>query len=113
MQQKIKSENITWINIVNPTQKDVQFLKKEFKPCPSILKEYIPRIKRPKVEIYGDYLFVVIHFPVFNRKTKKTISVELDLILFENILITSHTGSFPELKKVFEKCGAEKPVRDY
>jgi len=113
MQQKIKNKNITWINIVNPNQKDVQFLKKEFELCPSILKEYIPKIKRPKVEVYQDYLFVVVHFPVFNRKTRKTVSVELDIILFKNTLITSYTGSFPELKKVLAKCGVNEQVRNY
>ena len=113
MQQKIKNDNIVWINIVNPIQKDIRFLKEDFNLCPSILKEYIPKIKRPKVEEYGNYLFVVIHFPVFNRKTRKTISVELDIVLFENTLITSYTGSFPELKKVFTKCGVNKQVRNY
>ncbi len=113
MQQKIKNKDITWINIVNPNQKDVRFLKEEFNTCPSILKEYIPKIKRPKVETYQNYLFVVVHFPVFNRKTRKTVSVELDIILFENTLITSYTGSFPELKKVFEKCGVNEQVRNY
>ncbi len=113
MQQKIKNKDITWINIVNPNQKDVRFLKEEFNACPSILKEYIPKIKRPKVETYQNYLFVVVHFPVFNRKTRKTVSVELDVILFENTLITSYTGSFPELKKVFEKCGVNEQVRNY
>ncbi len=113
MQQKIKNKNITWINIVNPNQKNIQFLKEEFKICPSVLKEYIPKIKRPKVEAYQDYLFVVVHFPVFNRKTRKTISVELDIILFKNTLITSYTGSFPELKKVLAKCGVNEQVRNY
>ena len=113
MQQKIKNKDITWINIVNPNQKDVRFLKEEFNTCPSILKEYIPKIKRPKVETYQNYLFVVVHFPVFNRKTRKTVSVELDIILFENTLITSYTGSFPELKKVLEKCGVNEQVRNY
>ncbi len=113
MQQKIKNKNITWINIVNPNQKNIQFLKKEFQLCPSILKEYIPKIKRPKVEAYQDYLFVVVHFPVFNRKTRKTVSVELDIVLFENTLITSYTGSFPELKKVLGKCGVNEQVRNY
>ena len=113
MKQEIQNKKIQWINITNPNQKDIQFLKEKFDLCPSILKEYIPRIKRPKVETYQDYLFVVVHFPVFNRKTKKTISVELDVILFEDTLITSYTGSFPELKKVFGKCGVDKPVRDY
>ena len=113
MQQEIKNKNITWINITNPNKKDVEFLKDSFDICPSILKEYRPRIKRPKVEDFKDYLFVVIHFPVFNNKTGKTMSVELDIILFENILITSYTGLFPELKRVFSKCCNNKLVKNY
>ena len=113
MRQKIKNKNITWINITSPSEKDVEFLKNDFNICPSILKEYRPKIKRPKVEDYKNYLFAVVHFPVFNNKTGKTISIELDIILFENILITSYAGSFPELKKVFGKCDNSKPVRDY
>jgi len=113
MQSKIKNKNITWINIVNPNEKDVEFLKNDFSICSSVLKEYRPRIKRPKVEDFKNYLFAVIHFPVFNDKTRKTMSVELDIILFEDILITSYTGSFPELKRVFNKCSNDKLVKNY
>ena len=113
MRQKIKNENITWINITNPSKKDVEFLKSNFNLCPSILKEYRPKIKRPKVEEFKDYLFVVIHFPIFNNKTRKTMSVELDIILYKDLLITSYSGSFPELKRVFNKCHTEKLVREY
>lgn len=113
MKQEIKNKEIKWINIANPNSKDVQFLKKDFNICPTVLKEYIPKIKRPKVEEYKDYLFIVIHFPVFNEKTKKTISTELDIILFKNILITSHTGLLPELKKIFERCNTDKDVKKY
>ena len=113
MKQEIKNKEIRWINIANPNSKDVQFLKKDFDICPTVLKEYIPKIKRPKVEEYKDYLFVVIHFPVFNEKTKKTISTELDIILFKNILITSHTGLLPELKKIFDRCNTDKDVKKY
>jgi magnesium transporter len=113
MKQKIQNNNITWINIVNPSKKDVQFLKEEFELCPSILKEYIPKIKRPKVEEYKTYLFAVIHFPVFDSKLRKTISTELDIILFKDILITSHSGLLPELKKVFKECKSDETVKNY
>jgi magnesium transporter len=113
MKQKMQNNNITWINIVNPSKKDVQFLKEEFDLCPSILKEYIPKIKRPKVEEYKTYLFAVIHFPVFDCKLRKTISTELDIILFKDILITSHSGLLPELKKVFKNCKSDEMVKNY
>ena len=113
MRQKIKNKKITWINITNPNEKDVEFLKNDFNICPSVLKEYRPKIKRPKVEEFKDYLFVAIHFPVFNNKTRKTMSTELDIILYKDILITSYSGSFPELKRIFSKCHTEKLVREY
>ncbi len=113
MRQEIKNGEINWINITNPQKNDVEFLKSDFNICSSILKEYIPNIKRPKVEEYKNYLFVVIHFPVFDRKERKTISAELDIILFENVLITSHNGLLPELKKVFEKCKTDETAKNY
>jgi magnesium transporter len=113
MKQEIQNKKIRWINITNPNDKDVNFLKKDFNICSSILKEYIPRIKRPKVEDYKNYLFIVVHFPVFNKKTRKTIPTELDIILFNNTLITSHTGLLPELKKIFEQCNSDKLAKNY
>lgn len=113
MRQEIKNDNITWINIVNPDKSDIKFLKENFDLCPSILKEYIPRIKRSKVEEYNNYAFAVIHFPVFDRKSRKTIATELDIILFENTLITNHSGALPELKKMFEQCGSDETAKNF
>ena len=113
MKQETQNKEIRWINIISPDNKDVEFLKKDFNICSTILKEYIPKIKRPKVETYKDYLFAVIHFPVFNRKTRKTISTELDIILFKDTLITNHNGLLPELKKVFKKCKSNETVKNY
>ncbi len=113
MKQEITNDEIKWINITNPNKNNVEFLKKNFDICPSILKEYVPLIKRPKLEEYKDYLFAVIHFPVFDSKQRKTISAELDIILFENTLITSHNGLLPELKKIIDKCASDKHVKDY
>ncbi|HEB01448.1 MAG TPA: hypothetical protein ENI16_00430, partial [Candidatus Portnoybacteria bacterium] len=73
--------------------------------------EYIPPIKRPKVETYEDYLFVVLHFPVFIKKTGRTSSGELDILITKDTLITSHRGVFPQLKKFFEDCHLHSQTR--
>ena len=111
MMQKIKHNEIIWIDIENPNEKSIDFLKKNFQLCPSVIKEILPPVKRSKVEQYDDYFFIVIHFPVFHKKEQKTISVELDMILFKNTLITSHTGSIPELKKMFKECNTNESAR--
>ncbi|MBW6440457.1 magnesium transporter CorA family protein [Patescibacteria group bacterium] len=113
MQQEIQNGKVKWIDIENPNKNTVEYLKRDFNICPSILREYVPKIKRPKVEIYKDYFFIVIHFPVFNRKIRKTTATELDILLFNDTLITSHNGSLPELKKIYEKCNAHELAKNY
>ncbi len=113
MRQEIQNKKTRWINITNPDNKDVNFLKKDFDICSTVLREYIPKIKRPKVEEYKNYLFIVIHFPVFNRKLRKTISTELDMLLFKNTIITSHNGFLPELTKIFKECESSELSKNY
>lgn len=113
MRKEIANNGIKWINITDPNKKDVEYLKNNFSLCPSILQEFIPPIKRPKVEEYKDYLFIVIHFPVFNRSERRTISTELDIILYKDTIITSHTGFLPELKNFLKKCSASELARNY
>jgi len=113
MIKEIKNGEITWINIINPNKEAVRFLKTRYQIAPNILRDFIPAIKRSRVEDYGSYLFAVIHFPVFNPETRKTNSTELDIIVFQNTLITSHCNLFPELKRLFEKCEKDIAVKDY
>lgn len=111
MMKKIKHNEIIWINIENPNEKDVEFLKKNFQLHPSTIKEYLPPVKRSKVEQYKDYFFIVIHFPVFHKKDKKATSTELDIILFKNTVITSHAGLLSELKKMFRECDSNELIK--
>lgn len=111
MIKKIKHNEIIWINIENPNEKSVDFLKKNFQLCPSVMRELLPPVKRSKVEQYKDYFFIVVHFPVFHEKEQKTKSTELDIILFKDTVITSNDGSLPELKKMFKKCGLSELAR--
>ncbi|MFZ2970902.1 MAG: magnesium transporter CorA family protein [Minisyncoccia bacterium] len=113
MRKKIENNGIVWVNISNPSSKDVECLKDKYNICPSVLKEYIPAIKRSKVEEYKDYLFIVIHFPIFNPKKRITESTELDILLFRDTLITSHTGTLFELKHLFEKCAGNELAKNY
>lgn len=113
MIKEIKNREITWINIINPNKEAVRFLKTRYQVAPNVLKDFVPAIKRSRVEDYGSYLFAVIHFPFFNPETRTTTSTELDIILFRDTLITSHCNFLPELKKVFEKCEKDLAVKDY
>lgn len=106
--EKITANNITWIDIQKPTQKDLDELKEKFNLHPFIAQEFLPSIHRPKIEEYPDQLFIVLHFPVSNRRNHQTKTAELDLIVTPNTLITSHTEKIPDLETFFKDCQVQK-----
>ena len=105
----ITANNITWIDIQDPKEEELEELKEKFKLHPFIARQFLPPIHRPKIEEYPDQLFIVLHFPVYEEKKQQTKSTELDLIIANNMLITSHAGKIPDLETFFNDC----QVQDY
>ena len=62
----ISENNLTWLDIEKPTQKDIDWLKANFNFHPLTLGELIPPSRREKVEHFDNYLFLVMYVPVFN-----------------------------------------------
>ena len=108
----IKTKQLKWIDINKPTDLDIEYLRKNFNFSPAVLKEYLPPLKRPKVDEYPNYLFIVLHFPVFEKKTRETFSTELDILLTKDTIITSHSGKLPQLRKFFDDCNIHDQLRE-
>lgn len=109
--QKITAENLTWIDIKQPTEGNVKELKEKFNLHPLILQEILPPSYRSKVDEYDEQLFLVLYFPVFDKKTRQTKTRELDIIISGNVLITSHYLSILPLKKLFTRCNLYQEER--
>ena len=104
MRKIIKGPKVIWVDIQDPTEKDIKYLKREFNLHPLVLGELIPPGNRPKVESYKNYLFMIIHYPVYSKERRETRARELDIIVTKNALITSHYKSIVPLKALFDKC---------
>ncbi len=107
----IKGENVTWVDIKNPTEEDIKYLKREFDLHPLVLEELIPPSHRPKVESYKKYLFMVFHYPIYSKEKRETKPRELDIIITKNVLITNHYKSLVPLKILFDKCNLYPEAR--
>ena len=101
---KISFNDINWIDIQKPTQKNLDRLKIEFNLNSFIEEQFLPPIHRPKIEEFPDQLFIVLHFPVYSKKRNQNKIVELDLTVIGNTLITSHIKAIPDLNLFIEKC---------
>lgn len=101
---KITANGATWIDIQKPDQKVLDELKEKFNLHPFIIQQFLPALRRPKIEEYPDQLFIVLHFPIYNQKTRQTEVAELDLIIIGETLITSHNDNIPSLETFFSDC---------
>jgi magnesium transporter len=108
---QIDHNNISWINLSNPKANDLEFLGTELRVSPLVLKQLLGFNKRPKIEEYDSYLFIVMHFPVFNRKSRQTISAELDFIVSREKIITIFQNDNPALSQIWKEMSANENIR--
>ncbi len=107
----IKTKTLAWIDIQKPDEKDVQFLSERFNFHPLILKELMPPIDHPKIETYRDYIYIVFYYPSYERMSRLTIPLELDIIVGRNYIITSHYQTIIPLKALFDRVNLFEEVR--
>lgn len=100
----ITENNLTWVDIEKPTQKDIDWLKSNFNFHPITLGELIPPSKREKVEQFSDYLFLVMYVPLFNPKKRTTHPTELDILITKNHVITIHNEPMEPLQIFAKRC---------
>ncbi len=104
MRKIIRGPKVTWVDIKDPNEKDIKYLKERFNLHPLVLGELIPPGHRPKVEHYPDYLFLILYYPIHDKEKRETKPRELDIIITKNVLITSHYKSILPLKALFDTC---------
>jgi len=103
--------DLTWVNIERPTERETEYLAQNYPFHPLDLDDCLSRIQRPKIDEYKDYLFLVFHFPVFNKETRVTSPSQVSVFIGENYLITLHKGELKPLVKLFKECQIDEESR--
>ncbi len=104
--KKITTENINWIDIINPEAEEINFLRDQFKFHPLNLEDASINVKaqRPKFDMHENYLFLVLHFPIYNKKEGRIHAVEVDFFVGKNYLITIHNDTLVPLHDFHKMC---------
>ena len=103
--------DLTWINIEGPTEREIKYLAQNYPFHPLDLDDCLSRIQRPKIDEYEDYLFLVFHFPVFNKAARVTTPSQLSVFIGKNYLVTLHKGELKPLVKLFKECQKNEESR--
>lgn len=105
-----------WTDIVNPTGDAVDelFLTHNFHELDrdAILEPN----QTARVDTYDNYLFVVLHFPKYDPKTKRYLTNEFNIFIAKDYLITVRyyaSQSFDKLHNVLEKSEKKQQADEF
>ncbi len=101
---EIQEQGLLWVNVTNQNEKELMPLAKRYGFHKKDVEECLPHFQRPKMVKRDNYYFIVLHFPVFNRKTRRLGFTEVDFFLTPNILVTVHDRSLLPLDDFFTEC---------
>jgi magnesium transporter len=110
--EQIDAEGLRWINIEEPGAPERGWLEEHFDFHALDLEDVLSRNQRPKIDTYEDYLFIVLHFPIFDPSVGRLGAGELDLFVGPNVLITIPNQPLQPVEYLFERCRSKEELRE-
>jgi len=110
--EQIDGEGLRWVNIERSGQLERDWLEEHFDFHALDLEDVLSRNQRPKIDVYDDYLFIVLHFPVFDPAAGRLGAGELDLFVGPGYLVTIPNQPLQPIEYLFERCRAKEELRE-
>jgi magnesium transporter len=107
---ELRAHGLTWVHLDNPGHEEATALAERFGWHPLDLEDVLSKRQRPKVDEYPEYLFGVLHFPVYDKAVQRLNAADLFDYCFPILDKIGHKLDSVE-DDLFEKR-AEEVVRD-
>jgi magnesium transporter len=108
----VESPGLRWINVERPRSLEQRWLEEHFDFHPLDYEDVRSRNQRPKVDEYDDYLFIVLHFPRYDKTVSRLNGAELDIFVGADFLITLPNEPLQSLDYLFERCRSNEELRE-
>ncbi len=110
--ETIQGEGLRWVRIERPTSLETGWLEENFDFHPLDFEDVLSRNQRPKIDEYDAYLFIVLHFPVFDRTVGRLNAGELDIFVGPDYLVTIANQPLQPIEYLFERCRSKEELRE-
>jgi magnesium transporter len=107
----IEESGLRWVQIDAPGPDDVAWLADEYQFHELDLEDVQSRRQRPKVDDYPDYLFVVLHFPWFDKATQRLYAGELNAFIGRDYVITLPNLPLKPVTALFRRLESDHAER--
>ncbi len=101
---KTPNDKLVWLNINNASKQEIAYLRKKYKFDIQYLHASLAKAQaqRPTIRQEKDYLFIILHFPIFKNET--IVAAEIEFFIGHGYLITIHNNNLIALNDFFNIC---------
>jgi magnesium transporter len=111
---ELQADGLTWIHVDAPTTEEATLLADRFGWHPLDIEDVLSKRQRPKIDEYAEegYLFVVLHFPVYDKTVQRLNAGELDAFVGQDYLVTLPSVELLPVTRLFRRCEEDEALRD-
>jgi len=102
--EELSANGLTWVHAPEPSSREVAELAERFGFHELDIEDVLSNRQRPKIDEYPEYLFVVLHFPFYDKAVQRLNAAELDIFLGPNFLITLPNVELHPATHLFNRC---------
>jgi magnesium transporter len=95
---------LLWVVMDNPTAAESRVLSDVFHIHELAIEDALNEIHHPKIESYGDYLYLILHGIDFQAREHCFKTKDVDFFLAPQFLITVHHGTSRSIERLTEIC---------
>jgi magnesium transporter len=99
-----------WVDLSKPSSDEARILTDVFHFHELAVEDALAETHYPKIESYGDYLYLILHGIDFKASEHLFKTQDIDFFLGERYLVTVHPGISRSMNQVSEVCGRSAHV---
>src|SRR5919108_1370869 len=109
---ELTANGLTWRHIDEPGPPEAAVLAERFGFHELDIEDVLSKRQRPKIDEYPDYLFVVLHFPFYDKAVQRLNAAELDIFIGPRFLITLPNVELHPVTHLFHRCEDDPELRE-
>jgi magnesium transporter len=109
---ELSANGLTWIHVDQPGPLEAALLADRFGFHELDVEDILSKRQRPKIDEYESYLFIVLHFPFYDKTVQRLNAAELDMFIGPDFLITLPNVELLPVTYLFRRCEEDPERRD-
>jgi magnesium transporter len=108
---ELGANGLTWVHLDGLNADSVAELATRFGWHELDFEDVLSKRQRPKIDEYSDYLFIVLHFPRYDKTIGRLNTAELDVFLGPDYLVTLPNVELLPVSYLFARCEDDERLR--